>query len=201
MAEELSTFLDECWRNGTVPTFYDLEDRYRGRKFDRMQLIFACWVDPLGAVALTTLPSTVSKVSSTADAKSRSHTGAVTVARATRGPKPRRRNVMPLTVGELIEKFDELMNAREFDALMDLHSAEYKVVSNGKTITGREAVLSFYKESYGTGLKSDLLEEIPVTPDVKILRVSWKDSNGNGRAISIVRKEAGAWKFFYDNIE
>ena len=43
MAEELSTFLDEQWRNGTVPTFYDLEDRYRGKsKFDRMELVNAC---------------------------------------------------------------------------------------------------------------------------------------------------------------
>jgi ketosteroid isomerase-like protein len=102
---------------------------------------------------------------------------------------------------ELIEKFDELMNACEFDALMDLHSVEYRIVVKGDTITGRDLVLKFYKKFYGTGLKSKLLEVMPVAADVKILRVSWKKSTGSGATTCIIRKEAGRWKFLHDTTD
>ena len=43
MMEELSKFLDKMWLAKTVPTFYDLEKRYRGHNgWDRMELVHAC---------------------------------------------------------------------------------------------------------------------------------------------------------------
>jgi hypothetical protein len=43
MIGELSTFLDEMWNAKTVPTFYDLESKYRGNGgWDRMELVYSC---------------------------------------------------------------------------------------------------------------------------------------------------------------
>jgi len=42
MIEELGKFLDQMWLAKTVPTFYDLETKYRGRGgWDRMELVYA----------------------------------------------------------------------------------------------------------------------------------------------------------------
>jgi hypothetical protein len=46
MLDELSKYLDEAWRDGKVPSFYQLEERYRiregGGEWDRGKLIHAC---------------------------------------------------------------------------------------------------------------------------------------------------------------
>jgi ketosteroid isomerase-like protein len=100
---------------------------------------------------------------------------------------------------KIIKDFQTFNNDSKFADLMNLCAKDYEIDVDGTPIPYKK--VKKYYESCGRELKSKQPKPMKlVTADVGIIESSFTNSDGNGRATTIVRKEAGEWKFVHDTL-